>query len=450
MMAYLVMMTVRLVELRRVLKPTGSLYLHCDPTASHYLKVILDAIFGAQNFQNEIVWKRTSAHSSANRYGPVHDVLLFYSKSDEFSWNPQYEPYSEEYIASHYHLQDSDGRHFTQSDLTAAGTRWGSSGEPWRGFDPNTKGNHWKFTIEKLEELDVEGRIYWPSGKGWPRYKRYLDEQEGARVRDIWTDINPINAMAAERLGYPTPKPLALLERIVEASSNPGDWVLDPFCGCGTTVAAAQRLGRRWIGIDVTHLSITLQKYRLQEMFPEAAFRVIGEPQSVSGARQLAEDNRHQFEWWALSLVRARPTGAVGATRGGRPRGKKGADRGIDGVISFIDGPKGKAQRVVVQVKSGKVGVRDVRDLRGTVEREKAALGVLISLEPPTRDMETEAAAAGFYHSPVWQRDYPRLQVLTVEQLLAGARVEMPPDYGTFKRAERVVQVEEVQGRLEL
>jgi site-specific DNA-methyltransferase (adenine-specific) len=450
MMAYLVMMAARLVELHRVLKPSGSLYLHCDPTASHYLKIILDTIFGAENFQSEIIWKRTSAHSSAKRYGPVHDVLLFYSKSDEFTWNPQYELYTDEYIKSHYRLQDPDGRHFTLSDLTAAGTRRGSSGEAWRGFDPNTKGNHWKFTIDKLEELDGEGRIYWPSGKGWPRYKRYLDEQKGVRVRDIWTDINPINAMAAERLGYPTQKPLALLEHIIQASSNPGDWVFDPFCGCRTTVAAAQKLGRHWIGIDITHLSITLQKYRLQEMFPDITFRVIGEPQSVSGARKLAEENRFQFEWWALSLVRARPSGAVGATGGDRPRGKKGADRGIDGVITYIDGPKGKAQRVLVQVKSGKIGVRDVRDLRGTVEREKAAIGVLISLEPPSRDMETEALSAGYYHSPVWQRTYPKIRILTIEQLLESAVVQMPPRYGNFKQAQRVNRVEEVQRRLDL
>jgi len=441
------MMTVRLVELRRVLKPTGCLYLHCDPTASHYLKVILDAIFGAQNFRNEVVWKRSHAHSSAHRFGPNHDVILFYGKTGNVTWNPVYQAYDPEYIDKHYRHVDEKGRRYKHENPTGAGIRRGATGEPWRGIDPTPKGRHWMRTPVELDELDAKGLIYWPDKPGaWPYFKVYLDERPGISAQEVWTDIDPINMMAAERLGYPTQKPLALLERIVAASSNPGDWVLDPFCGCGTTVAAAQKLGRRWIGIDVTHLSITLQKYRLQEMFPEAEFRVIGEPLSLSGARQLAEDNRHQFEWWALSLVRARPSGGEAGTR----RGKKGADRGIDGVISFIDGPKGQAQRVVVQVKSGKVSVRDVRDLRGTVEREKAALGVLITLELPTRDMESEAAAAGFYHSPIWQRDYPRLQLLTVEQLLAGARVEMPPDYGTFKRAERVVQVDEVQGRLEL
>ena len=438
MMAYLVMMAARLVELHRVLKPTGSLYIHCDPTASHYLKIVLDTIFGPENFQNEIVWKRTSAHSSAKKYGPVHDVILFYSKSPSFIWIPQHQPFSDSYLGSHYRSRNDQGRSYTLSDLTAMGTRKGSSGQPWRGFDPNSKGNHWKFTVERLDELDAEGRIYWPKKDGgWPRYIRYLDEVKGIPMQDTWMDIDPVNAQAAERLGYPTQKPLALLERIISASSNSGDIVLDPFCGCGTTVAAAQKLGRRWIGIDITHLSIALQKYRLKEMFGNAAeFRVIGEPVTLDDARQLAADDRFQFQWWALSLIRARPYGG----EAGSKTGKKGADRGIDGVINFIDDHTGKAKRVLVQVKSGKVKSGDVRDLVGTMDREAAAMGIFLSLEEPPREMTTEALKAGVYHSPGWNRDYRRVQLVTIGGLLSGtSKLELPPaERTTFKAAERV------------
>jgi site-specific DNA-methyltransferase (adenine-specific) len=437
MMAYLVMMAARLVELHRVLKPTGSLYLHCDPTASHYLKIVLDTIFGPERFQNEVVWKRTSAHSSAKRYGPVHDVLLFYSKSDSFLWVPQHEAFSEEYIGSHYRSHDEHGRAFTLSDLTAAGVRHGSSGLPWHGFDPTAKGNHWKYTIEHLEELDREGRIYWPSKGGWPRYRRYLDEVKGVPMQDVWTTIDPVNAQAAERLGYPTQKPLALLERIIQASSNPGDVCLDPFCGCGTAVAAAQKLGRRWIGIDITHLAIALQRYRLQEMFPGCSFKVIGEPEDLGAAHQLAHDDRYQFQWWALSLIRAKPLGGAE----GEKKGKKGSDRGIDGVITFADEANGKLKRVLVQVKSGHVKSGDIRDLRGTVEREGAAIGVFITLEEPTPEMEHEAVVSGYYRSPGWGQDFPKIQILTIAALLPGtAQVQMPPAYGTFKQAEKVDQ----------
>jgi site-specific DNA-methyltransferase (adenine-specific) len=241
-----------------------------------------------------------------------------------------------------------------------------------------------------------------------------------------------INSQAAERLGYPTQKPLALLERIIQASSNPGDLVLDPFCGCGTTIAAAQKLGRKWIGIDVTHLAIALQKYRLAEMFPGISFQVLGEPEDIGSARQLAQDDRYQFQWWALSLVRAKPLGG----EAGSKQGKKGSDRGIDGVINFVD-EGSKPKRVLVQVKSGHVKSGDVRDLRGTVDREEAAMGVFITLEPPTPEMKKEAVSTGFYHSPGWGRNYPKFQILTVAELLAGAKIDMPPAWGTFKQAQR-------------
>ena len=445
MMAYLVMMAARLVELHRVLRPTGSLYLHCDPTASHYLKIVLDTIFGPQNYRSEIIWKRTHAHSSAKRYGPIHDVIFFYTKTDAYTWMNLRQPYEKEYVDRYFKFDDKDdrGRYWT-GDLTGAGTRRGATGTPWKGFDPNTIGRHWAYLPEDLDRLDADRRIYWPKKQGaWPKLKRYLNEAQGVPLQDLITDIYSLATMGGdkdERLGYPTQKPLALLERIISASSNPGDVVLDPFCGCGTAVAAAQKLGRRWIGIDITHLSIALQKYRLKEMFPEAQFRVVGEPQDLGGARQLAADDRFQFQWWALSLVRARP---FGGEAGGKA-GKKGADRGVDGLITFIDDAGGKPKRVIVQVKSGKVGSRDVRDLVGTLEREKAACGVFLTLEPPTRDMEKEAASAGFYHSPGWNRDYPRVQILTVRELLDGTRrPELPPaEFVTFKAAGRVKDTE--------
>jgi site-specific DNA-methyltransferase (adenine-specific) len=437
MMAYLVMMAARLVELHRVLKPTGSLYLHCDPTASHYLKIILDTTFGPQNFLSEIIWKRTSAHSSANRHGAVHDILLFYAKSSHFTWNQQYEPYDNEYIKTFFEHVDPDGRRWKRTDLTGAGISHGESGKPWRGIDITTKGRHWAFVPSELDRLDATGRIHWPQkSDGMPRLKQYLEDMPGVPLQDVWINIPPMHNLSTERLGYPTQKPLALLERIILPSSNIGDVILDPFCGCGTAIAAAQRLGRKWIGIDITHLSIALQKYRLQEMFPDSKFKVVGEPQDIGAARQLAQDDRYQFQWWALSLVRAKPLGS----QEGSKIGKKGSDKGVDGVITFIDDAYDKSKRVLIQVKSGHVKSGDIRDLVGTVQRENAAIGVFITLEPPSKDMIIEAVSAGYYHSPGWNIDYPRIQILTIADLLKGTKIQMPMQHGTFKQAQKVKQ----------
>jgi len=407
---------------------TGSLYLHCDANASHYLKIILDAIFGAQNFRNEIIWKRTTAHSDARKqFGAHTDTILFYAKMDAVLFHVPYQAYDDAYMKSKYRYKDDDGRQYRLSDLNPPGGRG-----PVYEYHGLTR--PWRFTKENMLKLEAEGRIYTKSRI--PQLKRYLDEMSGMPLGNLRDDIPPINSQASERLGYPTQKPLALLERIIKASSNPGDVVLDPFCGCGTTIAAAQTLNRRWIGIDITHLSISLQKYRLEQMFPGITFDVIGEPEDGGAARQLAQDDRYQFQWWALSLIRARPLGG----QDGSKVGKKGSDKGIDGVINFIDDNAGKAKRVLVQVKSGHVRSGDIRDLRGTVERENAALGVFITLEPPTRDMNTEAVSAGFYHSAGWNRDYPKIQILTIEDLLHGAEVKMPPQFGTFRQAPRVRQ----------
>ena len=289
-----------------------------------------------------------------------------------------------------------------------------------------------------MEKFEAEGRIYY-TNTGFPRLKQYLDEMSGIPVDNVWDDIKPVQARSREILGYPTQKPLELLERIISASSNPGDVVLDPFCGCGTAIAAAQKLGRRWLGIDITHLSVALMKYRLRAMFdlePKQDYAVVGEPEDLSGARQLAEDDKYQFQWWALSLIEAQPFGG----QEGSKKGKKGSDGGIDGIIPFLEKEKGQTTRreVLVQVKGGNVKSGDIRDLVGTIEREKAAIGVFITLENATEPMKREAASAGFYKSPGWGKSYPRLQIFTIEELLRGAAVDMPPPYGTFKQAGRV------------
>ena len=442
MMAYLAMMAVRMLELHRVLKPTGSLYLHCDPTASHYLKILLDAVFGARRFGAEIIWKRTSAHSDAGQgrrlLGYQHDVIFQYMKSDNYTWNTQYHAYDQSYIDKHYrHVEEGTGRRFGSFDITAPG-----------GSDPKKRNPHyeflgvtryWRFSRERMEKLYAEGRIFQSKPGVVPRQKRYLDEMPGTPLQDIWLDIAPLTAQAAERLGYPTQKPVALLERILAASSNAGDVVLDPFCGCGTTVHAAQKMGRRWIGIDVTHLAIGLIEKRLRDAFSGIEFDTHGTPQDLSGARDLAHRGRvdpryyHEFEKWALSLVDAKPT-------------KRSGDGGIDGNLYF-----GKPERrAIVEVKSGKVGTPQVARLRGALERHGADIGVFLSLEEPNKGMKAEAAAAGHVEidgfAPV-----PRLQLVTVEQAMAlrDRAIRLPLSRDDAPKARREEDAGR-QGRLDL
>lgn len=423
--AYLTIMTIRLVELHRVLKPTGSMFLHCDPTAGHYLKIILDAIFGKDKLINEISWQRTAPKSHAyTRLSRSRDLIFWYAKSDTWTFNPQYKKYEKEYIKQNYrYVEEETGRRYTLGDVTNPAKKRPHLTYEWKGVK-----RVWRWTRDKMEEMDRAGRLVYLES-GLPRYKRYLDEMSGVPLTDNWTDIGPVQGRSRESLGYPTQKPVALLERIVTLASNPGDIVLDPFCGCGTSIAAAEKLGRAWIGIDITHLAISLIRNRLTEMFPDAQFAVVGEPESVNDARALAEQSRHQFEWWAISLVGARPVG---------DKPKKGADKGIDGVLYFKDG-QGAPKKVIVQVKSGQVGVGQVRDLAHVIDREKAAIGLFISLEEPTRPMIAEAASLGFYHGEVIPRDYPRLQLLTIAGLLSGQRADLPHSAGSgLKRADRV------------
>ena len=430
MLAYLSMMAPRLIELRRVLKDTGSIYLHCDPTASHHLKMLMDAVFGAKNYTNEIIWQRTSAHNDPTRYGRIHDILLFYAKGDVHTWNQQYDAPDERYFSAHDFETDEEGRHYRKRDLTAPAHGRDSGQFEWKGRKPSP-GRMWSYTKENMERLEAEGRITYTS-TGMPRLKIYAADLRGVPYQDVWaTPSLWLNAAAQERLGYPTQKPIALLERIILSSSNESDVILDPFCGCGTAIDAAQRLSRRWIGIDITHLAVSLIKHRLFSAFGEKidkAYKVIGEPEDVSGAAQLAADDPYQFQWWALSLVHARPA-----------EQKKGADRGIDGRLYFHDeGPAGQTKQVIFSVKAGHTNVSHVRDLRGVLDREKAQVGVLISMQESTQPMRTEAASGGFYKS-VGGSQFPRIQILTVAELLAGKRVDMPAwhEQRTFKAAPK-------------
>ncbi|HUS57411.1 MAG TPA: DNA methyltransferase [Planctomycetota bacterium] len=422
--AYLTMMAPRLVQLQRVLKPTGSIYLHCDPTASHYLKVLMDAVFGPANFRNEIVWKRTSAHSDPKRYGANIDIILFYTKRDSWVWNLLYRKHNRKY-SDRFRRSDEDGRLWSDDNLTAKGLTGGGYQYEYKGVS-----SLWRVPLETMQKLDAEGKLHF-TAKGGIRIKRYLDENKGVALQCLWDDIPPINSQARERLGYPTQKPQALLERIIGVSSNEGDLVLDPFCGCGTTIAAAHKMGRRWIGIDITHVAITLIKNRLNDSFEgEPDYKVQGVPVCAADAESLAKADPYQFQWWAVGLV------------GGRALDqKKGADKGIDGRLYFHDEQEGgSTKQIILQVKSGHAAPANVRELIAVVEREKAQMGVLLSLQPPTAAMRAEAASAGSYKSPWRKEPFPRIQILSIPELLEGRRIEFPPARQvnvTFRKSPR-------------
>ncbi|WP_449245618.1 DNA methyltransferase [Desulfobacca acetoxidans] len=379
LMAYLVMMAPRLIELHRVLKPLGSIFLHCDPTASHYLKLLMDAIFNHKNFCNEIIWHYRKWPTGKFVFQRNHDVILFYSRSE------------------------SRKRTFHQLYMERAAStlkRFGKSK-----------------IISGYDEL----------GKRRPS-KTEEEESIGVRQDDVWNigRVPPIKQL------FPTQKPESLLARIIMACSNEGDVVLDPFCGCGTTVVVAERMNRHWIGIDITHLAISLIKHRLTDVFGTelSPYEEFGLPQDYASAEALANLDRYQFEWWALSLVEARPA---------RDK-RQGADTGVDGFIYFFDDNSGKAKKVIVQVKSGAVNVSQVRDLKGVLEREKAALGVFLTLREPTGPMRHEAATAGFYEPENFSgQRFPRLQIYTISELLGGQRVQLPAwaPIATFKKASR-------------
>lgn len=446
MMAYLAMMAVRLIELHRVLKPTGSLYLHCDPTASHYLKVLLDAVFGARGYATEIVWKRTTAHSNVSTsYGDITDTIFYYRKSDRFVWNQVYHARSDTDVLRAFPQVDSDGRRWRSENMRNPGIRpnlhyayLASNGVV---YQPHPNG--WTVSEEKMRELDRQGRLHFPTDpNGRLRKKLFADESLGTKLQNLWDDIPALSSHDKERQGYPTQKPVALLERILNASSNPGDVVLDPFCGCGTTVHAAEKLGRAWIGIDVTHLAIGLIEKRLRQAFPGVAFTTQGVPQDLASAQDLARrgrsDGRHYFEFekWALSLIDAVPGNM----------GKRGADGGFDGNLYF-----GRTGRGIVSVKAGdNVGRAMIGDLKGVMDRQKADLAVFLTLTPPTKPMEAEAASAG--QVEVDGVAVPRVQIVTIEEAmrLRDRAVRLPLRRGDAFRAAPREEDRARQGRLDL
>ena len=460
MMAYLVMMAPRLLELHRVIKSTGSLYLHCDPVASHYLKLVLDAVFGPGRFRNEVVWKRTTAHSGAKKWGRVHDLLLFYTKSDGFAWNEVMIDYSDDYMSVKYCHTDERGT-YRLSDLTGAGVTAGDSCLPWRDYAPAAIGRHWAVpsvslrailgfeaprtmtTQQKLDLLLEHGYVYiGEKGRGgdvaFPQYKRYLTG--GVPIQDVITDINPINSQAAERLGYPTQKPLALLERIISASSNPGDVVFDPFCGCGTAVVAAEKLGRQWIGIDITYIALDLMINRLTgdfELKRGVDYDVKGDPKDAYTASKLFQQSPKQFEIWAVGLAN------------GVPQPGKTGDKGIDGKV-YLQDLEGNLQCAVCQVKGGHLTPSLIRDFSHVIEREKAAMGYFICLEKPTKGMYNEAEEIGFFDSPSG-RKIPKLQIRTIKELLdKGNDFDFPIGYSLKSASGKRLTRDKEQGKLEM
>ncbi len=455
-MAYLVMMTPRLLELHRVLKPTGSMYLHCDPTTSHYLKVITDQVFDPRNFRNEIIWKRTSAHSDTKQgrkgYGSIHDVILFYSRGKDTSWIPYYTPYDQEYLEEEYRHQTEDGRYYQEGNPTAAkpggdtsfewrvkreaeAEEWEADlddeflsprpGVEYKGVPPY-RNRYWAYSKENLKQFAREGRLMHRS-TGAPRLMLFADGMPGVGPQDIWKDIS-FGANSTERLGFQTQKPRRLLERIIGTSSRPGDMVLDPFCGCGTTVAAAESLDRSWIGIDITYLAIALIEQRLNDTYPGIKYEVHGVPRDLAGAEALFKESPKNFEIWAVRQL------------GGRPQPKMGGDEGIDGVIRFyIDGKDWGT--VLVSVKGGAMlNPSMVRDLTGAVHRDRAELGVLITRAKPTKGMYETAAKDGHYTWPGTGQKFQRIQIVSVEDMFRGMLANLPPIHGTYAEAPRAVK----------
>lgn len=420
MLAYLMFMTERLVAMKRVMKPTASIYLHCDPSASHYLKIVMDGVFGANMFLNEVVWRRTSSHSDAKTMGSVHDIIFHYSITDKFKWNKQYQPYEKAYEEKRFKHHDADGRRWMDGDLSAKGLSGGGYYYEYKGC-----ASLWRVPEERMKDLDKENKLYFTS-KGGIRIKRYLDELKGVLISDLWTDIMPINSRANERLGYPTQKPLALLERIIKASSDAGDVVLDPFCGCGTAVDAAEALGRQWIGIDVSCLSINLIKERMENVHGKAVsdqITVAGVPRDVAAAQMLFRKNPFEFERWAVGLIR------------GRPNDKQVGDKGSDGELIFPSGGS-RPQRGIISVKGGKtINPAMVRDLAGSLDAHNANMGVLITLTPPTQGMINAANGFGQWTDSFTQAKWPKVQIITIDDLLESKTPNMPTQLSPYIKA---------------
>ena len=411
MMAYLTYMAERLEQMHRLLKPTGSIYLHCDDTVSHYLKIVMDAIFGVANFRNEITWRRTTSHNNVSRnYGSITDTLLFYTKSEAFTFHLQYAPYSVEHIAKIYKYVDEDGRRYCTSNIRNPGVRPNLTYE-YKGYQPHPNG--WTFSRERMEQLDREGRLHFPKSKsGRIRLKLYLDEMPGTPIVNVWDDVQFVQSHAKERLGYPTQKPLALLERIIKASSNDGDLVLDPFCGCGTAIEAARKLNRQWIGIDISAFAIDLIKSRrLQDQSIPAK----GIPYDLQSARKLAKEAPFNFESWAVTRL-----------PGFIPNTKQVADGGVDGRGTLFNKPDDYESRLALaQVKGGKFSLSGLRDFIGVTDRDRAAIGCFITLEPVQTRAAVEAIA-GAGRIRVSGHSYPRAQLWPISDYFDHRRPILP------------------------
>lgn len=443
LLAYLVSMTLRIAEIYRVLKPTGSFYLHCDPSASHYLKIIIDAIFCSQggDYLNEIVWRRTTSHNDAKKnFSNLNDIIYFYSKGSKHTFNKQYTAYDEQYIIKNFRYIDENGRYYSSDNLRSPNPRPNLTYN-YKGYKPHANG--WTVSLERMEQLDREGRLIFPTNSdGRIRIKKYLDEMSGVTVGNNWTDIAPISSQAAERLGYPTQKPESLLERIIKASSNEGDVILDAYCGCGTTVAVSQRLDRQWIGIDITYQSISLILKRLEDAFGQGVLENVvltGIPKDMNSAVALAnkqdDRTRKEFEKWAV-LTYSNNRAIINQ--------KKGADKGIDG-IAYFRSEKDDPEKIILQVKSGKVSSRDIRDLQGTMTRENAVLGVFITLQKPTKDMLNEAKEAGIYRSQYMSNPVDKIRIVTIQEIIEEQkRLDILLALEVLKSAEKQMEVKQV------
>jgi len=442
LLAYLVSMTLRIVEIHRVLKSTGSFYLHCDPTASHYLKIVLDTIFCSQggDYIAEITWERTSAHSDSKTFANTTDVIFLYSKLI-LMFNQQFKPYSEEYLKKYYKHQDGKGR-FLDRDLTAGGLSGGGYNYDWKGIK-----KLWRCPIETMQKYEEQNKLYY-TRNGTPRLKQYLEEMPGVPLTNLWNDIPPINSQASERLGYPTQKPEALLERIIKASSNKGDIILDAYCGCGTTIAVAERLERNWIGIDITYQSISLMLKRLEDSFGKNVLDKIelnGIPKDMESAQALAtkpdDRTRKEFEKWAV-LTYSNNRAVI--------NDKKGADKGID-AIAYFQGDKDNREKIIFQVKSGNVKSGDIRDLQGTMTLQGAALGIFITLNPPSKDMIQTAKSAGIYRSPYRSQSVDKIEIVTVQEILEQKkRLDVILTFEVLKAAEKQRETQGQQMSLDI
>jgi adenine specific DNA methylase Mod len=425
MMAYLTMMANRLLELHRVLKPTGSIYLHCDPIASHYLKIVMDAVFGIKNYRNEISWRRSNPKTNTSINLPnCRDIIFRYTKSDKSVFNMIYQSLDESYVEKAYRYKDEKGKSYRLLPLLNP-----NDDRPNLTYEFLGVKRVWRWTKERMQAAYESGLVVQLKPGAVPQYKKYLEDSLGRTITNDWNDITAVQGN--EELGYPTQKPLGLLERIINMSSNEGDVVLDPFCGCGTAVHAAQKLKRQWIGIDITVLAINLIESRLKHAFPGIGYEVEGLPTHLDEARSLAERDKYQFQWWACTLVGAQ------AYQGK----KKGADGGIDGLIYFQDDNTG-AKKIVVSVKGGEnVSVSMIRDFAHVIDREKAAMGFFVTLSKPTAPMMTEAVSAGFYNQPDL-RNYRKIQILTIEGLLNKTERPDYPDTSLGALTHKKAQVE--------